>query len=204
LCGSLRFEINEHSCQMWWTWKACVCKSGWFWALQNKRMKLYLHQANDGLGDNLMEDTRIVWWFTRSCWSKWSSELSLSLKYPFKVDIYSLGVACYEILTRCVPFYNSKLKKLHKRIKDGLKLDISEQCFEQLSTLGSDMLSSQPCTTFILRHLWHFGIYVPFMFITLDENVHWFQILMGGKSPSRLEMVLKGFDNQLEIATLDS
>ncbi len=135
MCGSLRFEINEHSCQMWWTWKACVCKSGWFWALQNKRMKLYLHQANDGLGDNLMEDTRIVWWFTRSCWSKWSSELSLSLKYPFKVDIYSLGVACYEILTRCVPFYNSKLKKLHKRIKDGLKLDISEQCFEQLSTL---------------------------------------------------------------------
>jgi hypothetical protein len=60
LCGSLRSEINEHSCQMWWTWKACVCKSGWFWALQKKRIKLYLHQANDGLGDNLMDDTRIV------------------------------------------------------------------------------------------------------------------------------------------------
>jgi len=135
LCGSLRFEINEHSCQMWWTWKACVCKSGWFWALQKKRIKLYLHQANDGLGDKLMDDTRTVWWITRSCWSKWSNELSLSLKNPFKVDIYSLGVACYEILTRCVPFYNSKLKKLQKRIKDGLRLDIPEQCLEQLFTL---------------------------------------------------------------------
>jgi hypothetical protein len=38
------------------------------------------------------------------------------LKYPFKVDIYNWGVACYEILTGCVPFYNSKLKKLQKRI----------------------------------------------------------------------------------------
>jgi len=27
---------------------------------------------------------------------------------------------------------------------------------------------------------------------------------MAGKSPSGLEMVLKGLDNQLEIATLDS
>jgi hypothetical protein len=70
--------------------------------------------------------------------------------------------------------------------------------------LGLNLLSSQPCTAFISWHLWHFGIYVPFMFITLDKNVHWFQILMAGKSPSRVEMVLKGLDNQLEIATLDS
>ncbi len=60
LCGSLRSEINEHSCQMWWTWKACVCKSGWFWVFQKKKIKLYLHQANDGLGDNLMDDTKNV------------------------------------------------------------------------------------------------------------------------------------------------
>jgi serine/threonine protein kinase len=83
----------------------------------------------------MMDDTRTVWWFRGSCWSKWSSELSLSLKYPFKVDIYSLGVACYEILTGCVPFYNSKLKKLQKRVKDGLRPYIPEQCPEQLSTL---------------------------------------------------------------------
>jgi hypothetical protein len=42
------------------------------------------------------------------------------------------------------------------------------------------------------------------MFITLDENVHLFQILMPGKSPSGLKMVLKGVDIQLEISTLDS
>jgi hypothetical protein len=70
--------------------------------------------------------------------------------------------------------------------------------------LGLDLLSSQPCMAFISWHLWHFGIYVPFMFITLDKNVHWFRILMASKSPSGFEMVLKGLDNQLEIATLDS
>jgi hypothetical protein len=70
--------------------------------------------------------------------------------------------------------------------------------------LSLDLLSSQPWTAFMSWHLWHFGIYVPFMFITLDKNVHWFQILMVGKSPSRLEMVRKGLDIQLEISTLDS
>jgi len=70
--------------------------------------------------------------------------------------------------------------------------------------LGLDLLSSQPYMAFISWHLWHFRIYVPFMFITLDENVHLFQILMVGKSAWGFEMVLKGLDIQLEISTLDS
>jgi hypothetical protein len=35
-----------------------------------------------------------------------SWESDLSLKYPFKVDIYSFGMVCYEILTGCIPFIN--------------------------------------------------------------------------------------------------
>ncbi|CAN5967502.1 unnamed protein product [Sphagnum jensenii] len=64
-----------------------------------------------------------------------SSSSNLSLKYHFKVDVYSFGMVCYEILTGCVPFFNFKLTDLRKNIKDGLRPDMPEQCLEQLSTL---------------------------------------------------------------------
>jgi hypothetical protein len=64
-----------------------------------------------------------------------SSESNLSLKYHFKVDVYSFGMVCYEILTGCVPFFNIKAMDLRKKIKDGLRPDMPEQCPEQLSTL---------------------------------------------------------------------
>jgi serine/threonine protein kinase len=158
----------------------------------------------------LMMDWGTTWWMTLEVFGDsedhvgTSGQVNWVYYYPFKGDIYSLGVACYEILTRCAPFYNFKLKKLQKRIKDALRPDIPEECPWTTVHLGLDLLSSQPCTGFISWHLWHFGIYVPFMFITLDKNVHWFQILMAAKSPSGVEMVLKGLDIQLEISTLDS
>jgi serine/threonine protein kinase len=63
-------------------------------------------------------------------------ESDISLKYPFTVDIYSFGMVCYEILTGCIPFFNCpSMRDLRKRIKDGLRPDIPEQCPEQLSTL---------------------------------------------------------------------
>jgi hypothetical protein len=64
-----------------------------------------------------------------------SSESNLSLKYHFKVDVYSFGMVCYEILTGHVPFFNFKLMGIRKSIKDGLRPNMPEQCPEQLSTL---------------------------------------------------------------------
>jgi serine/threonine protein kinase len=65
-----------------------------------------------------------------------SSEFNLSLKYPFKVDIYSFGMVCYEILTGYVPFFDLiRLGDLWMRIKDGLRPAIPEGCPEQLATL---------------------------------------------------------------------
>ncbi len=63
------------------------------------------------------------------------SSSSESLQYHFKVDVYSFGMVCYEILTGYVPFFNFKLMDLRKRIKDGLRPNMPEQCPEQLSTL---------------------------------------------------------------------
>jgi serine/threonine protein kinase len=73
-----------------------------------------------------------------------SRESDLSLKYPFKVDIYSFGMVCYEILTGCIPFVNCKIGDLRKRIKDGLRPDIPEQCPKQLATLIQACYHSNP------------------------------------------------------------
>ncbi|CAK9872706.1 unnamed protein product [Sphagnum jensenii] len=65
-----------------------------------------------------------------------STESNLTLNYHFKVDVYSFGMVCYEILTGCVPFFNIiKMTDLRKRIKDGLRPDMPEQCPKQLSNL---------------------------------------------------------------------
>jgi hypothetical protein len=73
-----------------------------------------------------------------------SSESNLSLKYHFKVDVYSFGMVCYEILTGCVPFFNIKAMDLRKKIKDGLRPDMPEQCPEQLSTLVQACYHPEP------------------------------------------------------------
>jgi hypothetical protein len=64
-----------------------------------------------------------------------SNESNLSLKYHFKVDVYSFGMVCYEILTGHIPFFNFKVMDLQKKIKDGLRPNMPEQCPKQLSSL---------------------------------------------------------------------
>jgi serine/threonine protein kinase len=63
-----------------------------------------------------------------------SSESNLSLKYDFKVDVYSFGMVCYEILTGRVPFFNIETN-LREMINGGLRPIMPHQCPKQLSTL---------------------------------------------------------------------
>jgi len=76
-----------------------------------------------------------------------SSNPSLSKRYPFKVDIYSFGMVCYEILTGNIPFPNhTSMTELRKKIKDGLWPNLPEHCPQQLSKLIQACYHSDPAT----------------------------------------------------------
>jgi serine/threonine protein kinase len=56
-------------------------------------------------------------------------EFEKSLQYHFKVDIYSFGMLCYEIMIGCIPFHDiNSMMVLRKRIKDGLHPILLDQC----------------------------------------------------------------------------
>jgi hypothetical protein len=75
------------------------------------------------------------------------SNEQISKKYPFKVDIYSFGMVCYEILTGNIPFHNhTSMTELRKEIKDGLRPNLPEECPQQLSKLIQECYHSDPAT----------------------------------------------------------
>ncbi len=77
-----------------------------------------------------------------------TSESNSPLKYdPFKADIYSFGMVCYEILTGLVPFHGCNLTGLRERIlEEGLRPPIPEHCPEELSKLITTCYHSNPAT----------------------------------------------------------
>jgi serine/threonine protein kinase len=56
--------------------------------------------------------------------------------YPFKADVYSFAVVCYEILTRKPPFEGEEMYVLRQRIKvDRLRPELPERCPTRLASL---------------------------------------------------------------------
>jgi serine/threonine protein kinase len=75
------------------------------------------------------------------------SNEQISRRYPFKVDIYSFGMVCYEILTGNIPFHNHiAMTELRTKIKDGLRPNLPEQCPHQLSKLIQECYHPDPAT----------------------------------------------------------
>jgi len=58
------------------------------------------------------------------------------IAHPFKADVYSFALVCYEILTGVQPFEGEKMADLFKRITvDRLRSEIPDKCPSRLASL---------------------------------------------------------------------
>ena len=57
------------------------------------------------------------------------------LRYPFKVDVYSFAMVCFEILTGDMPFPNLTPNEVKKKVLDGERPQIPDHCPERLRSL---------------------------------------------------------------------
>lgn len=64
-----------------------------------------------------------------------ASTSDVKLRYPFKVDQYSFGMVCYEVLTGQRPFCNIPLNKIRENVLEGLRPELPEDCPTILSTM---------------------------------------------------------------------
>ncbi|KAH9569015.1 hypothetical protein CY35_03G109800 [Sphagnum magellanicum] len=66
--------------------------------------------------------------------------------YPFKADVYSFALVCYEILTRKQPFEAEQWVGLRQRIKvDRLRPELPERCPTRLASLIQRCWEHNPC-----------------------------------------------------------
>lgn len=70
------------------------------------------------------------------------SECEAQLKYPFKIDVYSFGMLCYEILSGSVPFSAFSPREVKKKVLAGERPELPERCPERLRTLIKECWSS--------------------------------------------------------------
>ncbi|KAG0624570.1 hypothetical protein M758_3G257500 [Ceratodon purpureus] len=68
----------------------------------------------------------------KSCIGESEAEKSdgeeLVMKYPFKCDIYSFAMVCFEILTGDLPFQTSNLYDVKKMVLDGIRPSLPDGC----------------------------------------------------------------------------
>ncbi|KAH8958278.1 hypothetical protein BDL97_06G015500 [Sphagnum fallax] len=102
---------------------------------------------------NLTNDVGSTRWMAPELFGDEQDESSIlsseaDKNYPFKVDVYSFGMVCYEIMTGHIPFRDvASMTDLRKMIKyDGLRPKIPEQYPECLTTLVETCYHSDPTT----------------------------------------------------------
>jgi serine/threonine protein kinase len=68
------------------------------------------------------------------------------IAHPFKADVYSFALVCYEILTGKQPFEGERMGELLKRITiDRLRPELPEQCPTRLAFLIQRCWEHDPC-----------------------------------------------------------
>ncbi|KAG0585644.1 hypothetical protein KC19_2G027100 [Ceratodon purpureus] len=66
------------------------------------------------------------------------------LKYPFKSDIYSFAMLCYEIMTGDIPFSTLSPKEAKSKVLSGGRPQLPDQCPDRLKALIEACWSSEP------------------------------------------------------------
>ncbi|KAG0627217.1 hypothetical protein M758_2G183000 [Ceratodon purpureus] len=66
------------------------------------------------------------------------------LKYPFKVDVYSFGMVCLEILTGDMPFPSLTPREVKMKVLRGGRPQLPVDCPERLRSLVESCWSSKP------------------------------------------------------------
>jgi serine/threonine protein kinase len=64
--------------------------------------------------------------------------------YPFKVDVYSFGMVCFEILSGDVPFSSSTPKEVRRMVLGGERPQLPDVCPERLRCLIEACWRSEP------------------------------------------------------------
>jgi tRNA A-37 threonylcarbamoyl transferase component Bud32 len=100
---------------------------------------------------NLTNDVGSTRWMAPELFGDEQDESSIlsseaNKNYPFKVDVYSFGMVCYEIMTGHIPFPDvTSMTDLRKMIKyEGLRPKIPQQYPECLTTLVETCYHSDP------------------------------------------------------------
>lgn len=101
-----------------------------------------------------------------------------SAKYPFKIDIFSFGMLCYEILTGNIPFYTLDQRTMQKAMLNGQRPSLPQQCPQGLKTLIEACWhrdpTSRPSSTEIcqeLRYLKYTSLLRTGMLLTIPQFV---------------------------------
>ncbi|KAG0553636.1 hypothetical protein KC19_12G027000 [Ceratodon purpureus] len=66
------------------------------------------------------------------------------LKYPFKVDVYSFGMVCFEILTGDMPFPSLTTREVKRKVLGGERPQLPDDCPERLRCLIEACWSPKP------------------------------------------------------------
>jgi serine/threonine protein kinase len=65
-------------------------------------------------------------------------------RYPFKPDVYSFAITCYEILTGRLPFEGAYQSKVRTMVKEGIRPELPENCPSELKTLITKCWDGDP------------------------------------------------------------